>query len=356
MMALLNYIVEANLCLIIFLIIYVLWLQNETDFTFNRFYILSTLCFSAIFPLIQFDAASGSELIPSLGNAIQTFLLPEVVIYGSNEALPKTSIGFTIWNMLIWIYFLGVFVFSLLFLFRLGRIILLIKNLKTYYWNNCKVAQTNKNLPTFSFFNFILIGQADTLTEQELQEILRHENVHVKSFHTADILLLNIIEILFWFNPAIRIYKKILIQIHEFQADARAVENHDLSVYCDLLARVALQSADFSIANHFNKSLTLKRITMMQTVKSKIKLWKLAAIGLAIPFTFFFIACQDQVMEDVSQVIEGSTMAVEYPVEVQQELDKLKIANPNSNFNVVLMDENGLQKLDDLEKIWNPTG
>lgn len=352
MTAFLNYIIEANICLMVFLAFYILWLRNETDFYFSRFYILSALCFSVIFPLFHFEGGIGNIFLPSLGNAIPTYFLPEFVIYGTNEVDQQSTMGFSIWNMLIWIYFSGIFIFSFLLFFRISHIFQLIKKQYMFPWNNCKVAKSTENLPTFSFFNFILIGQADKLSNKEIEEVLRHENVHVKSYHTLDILLINLLEIIFWFNPFIKIYKKILTQLHEFEADAHAVENHDLREYCHLLARVALQSADFSIANHFNKSLTLKRITMMQTVKSKIKPWKLAALAMAIPATFFFIACQDQVMEDVGMAIENASMAMEYPEEVQKELEKLRTASPEGKFNVVMMDENGMQKLADLEKKW----
>lgn len=344
----LNFLIEANLCLLLFLAFYGSLLKKETDFYFNRFYILASLSFSILFPLFNLEGITGGNLLSSVGDAIPTYWLPEFLL-GSEEALQNQNTGPTIWKMVLWIYVAGVITSALLFIIRFKQIFYLIRKVESFKWKSCRVATTTKNLPTFSFFHFIHIGQVHKLSENEVKIILRHEHIHVKSLHTVDILFTNILEIIFWFNPLIKKYKKILTQLHEFEADARSVENHDLSVYCNLLARVALESADFSIANHFNKSLTIKRITMMQTLKSKIKIWKVAALTLAFPATFLIVACQDQVMEDVGKVVDASAMATEYPVEVQSALTDLKKANPESKFNVLEMDEAGLKDFEDLQ-------
>jgi TonB family protein len=54
-------------------------------------------------------------------------------------------------------------------------------------------------------------------------------------------------------------------------------------------------SADFKLANHFNNSLTLKRITMMKTIKKKMNVWKVAASAVVAAGFFVAVACQDQV-------------------------------------------------------------
>jgi TonB family protein len=133
--------------------------------------------------------------------------------------------------------------------------------------------------------------------------------------------------IVFWFNPVIRIYKKIFVQLHEFEADARAAEKHDVDEYCSLLAKVALHSANYKLANHFSNSLTLKRIEMMRTLKQKIKSWKVIAVAMVIPVVFFVVSCQDQANESNA-----------YPIKVQQAIDRLIASNPSADFIVVSPD------------------
>jgi hypothetical protein len=47
-------------------------------------------------------------------------------------------------------------------------------------------------------------------------------------------------------------YRKLFVQLHEFEADARSVESHEVDDYCDLLAKVALKSSGYQLANHFS--------------------------------------------------------------------------------------------------------
>jgi TonB family protein len=166
----------------------------------------------------------------------------------------------------------------------------------------------------------------------------------------ADVILIQLMRIIFWFNPFIKNYEKIFVQLHEFEADARAVENRDTNDYCSLVAKVALLSADIKLANHFSNSLTLKRIEMMRTIKTKIKRWKIVALASMVPMFFFIAACQDQVMTEVTEIAKNSTMTMEYPAEVQTVLDKMTQENPDHNYIVIVPDETATDQAENLKK------
>jgi TonB family protein len=345
-----NYLLEANLCLLAFYGVYIIWLRKETHIQFKRFFILASLGFSVFFPFFQFDAVLGSNLVPSVNDSIPTYWLSGVSGMESNENGSVFWSSVSVWNTLVCIYLGGVLIKGLLFFFTILRIAQLIKKFPKYQWKGCLVAKTNEQMPTFSFFHYIVVGHVEQFSDKDLKQILDHELVHVKRFHSLDIIFLNLIGILFWFNPLHRYYKKVLTQLHEFEADACAVENNDLSDYCNLLAKVVVQSADFSIANHFNQSLTFKRIRMMKTKKTKIKPWKVVCLAFSFPFLFTVVACQEQLIEELEPVLEGSSMAMDYPVEVKQALSEIQKERPNSIINVVVMDQEGENKLNELEK------
>ena len=216
-------------------------------------------------------------------------------------------------------YAAGFILFLVAALLQLNQLLRIIRRSKTYSAGNLRIAESSEDKPTFSFFNFIFIGKAHTLSREEKQQIIQHETVHARQWHSFDILLINGLKILFWFNPFINTYKKIFIQLHEFEADARAVENSDVNKYCSLLARVALESADFKLANHFNSSLTVKRITMIRTLKNNISYWKVAMCTLLLPATFLLVSCQDQ-LGKVEEISIG-TMSEVAPARPQEGLD-----------------------------------
>lgn len=349
MNALLNYLVESNLGLCVFMLAYVVLLQKETDFVRKRIFLLTAVLVSLLFPLIHLDTTQS--VIPSLAKFVPPNWLPEVVIYGDGTPKPiETRIHFDSWFIIHTIYSVGVLAAMLIFLIRLVRLIQLLTSAPGRRSGGYYLIESPENRSSFSFFRYIYIGQADKLSSHEKGLIVDHECIHAKRLHSFDILLMNVVGIFFWFNPVINIYKKIFVQLHEYEADARAVEHRDVNNYCSLLAKVALLSADYSLANHFSNSLTLKRIEMMRTFKAKIKGWKVLAIVLTLPSFFFVVSCQDQVINDVTDIARNSNNALLAPDVVQARFEEVKKANPNANYILVELNDTAEKKLMEMEK------
>ena len=328
MREMINYIIEANAALLLFLVLHQCFLKHETNFRFVRFYLLGAIFISILFPLIHLNTSAPSN-IPSIGQAIPEYWLPEIVI-GGQEGAPQqilTNKAYNMWQLAGWFYLLGVLVFLIWLVMQLGYVWIMLRNAISYKIESFRIIESPEDKPTFSFFNLIYIGRSDELTSAEKEHIIRHERVHAQQLHSVDILIVTFLGIIFWFNPFIKIYKKILIQLHEFEADARAVENSDVNMYCSLLARVALQS-HFPIASHFNESLTVKRIEMMRTIKKKIGHWKIFALTLSVFVCFFVIACQDQVMEEFEKSTISQTE--DYPDDVKIQMANYLKEHPNS--------------------------
>lgn len=347
----LNYVLEASIGLCLFLVVYQLLLKKETNFGFNRMFMLTAIVASVTFPLINLNTANSP--VPSLNFSIEPAAPASAspalsVAELENEPLQKS---FSIWQLAGIVYAAGLLLFFVVFIIRLSAILKAFRQSHTYAYNQHRIVELKADHSPFSFFNFIFISKTALLSEKERQQIIEHESIHVKLYHSVDIVLLHVVGIIFWFNPLIKIYKKIFVQLHEFEADARAVEKHDVDEYCSLLARVALHSVDYKLANHFSNSLTLKRIEMMRTLKQKIKHWKFAAIAVVLPVFFFAVACQDQMMDEAVSLAQNSTMAIDYPQEVQDKLNKLQKEFPESKFVVIEPnEENGLVQAEEMKK------
>jgi TonB family protein len=347
MNAYLNYLIEANLVLLLFLICYKLLLKGETNFYLLRVFLLTGILASLLFPAFHVGNDQSTTTL-SIGQVIPSYWLPEVVI--GSEAITEThQASFNFWKYTTLAYSAGLLVFCLAVIFQLSQLFRIIRNSKTYRVENLRVAESAEDKPTFSFFRFVFIGNADQLSAGEKEQIIRHERVHAQQWHSFDILLINGLKIIFWFNPFIHTYKKIFIQLHEFEADARAVENSDVNKYCSLLAKVALASADFTLANHFNNSLTVKRIEMMRTLKTNIKRWKLAALAMMLPLVFFFVACQDQVGDDIMEITRNSSHALIVPDVVQSRFGEIKRQNPEKTYALLELNDAATEKLQDLQ-------
>ncbi|HEY3429068.1 MAG TPA: M56 family metallopeptidase, partial [Cyclobacteriaceae bacterium] len=328
MKEMINYIIEANVALLLFLTIYWLFLRKETNFRFLRFFMLIAIFVSALLPFIHLNRSEDAAIL-TIKQVIPEYWLPEIVI-GGEAGKPQqayTNAAYDIWQFAGWVYITGMVIFFLWLTMQLGYILIMLRNASVYTIDAFKIIETSEDKPSFSFFNLIYIGRSHELTSAEKEQIIRHEQVHAHELHSLDILIVTILGIVFWFNPFIRTYKKIFIQLHEFEADARAVESSDVNMYCSLLARVALQS-HFPIASHFNESLTVKRIEMMRTIKRKIENWKLVAVTASIAFCFVVIACQDQIIEEVSNSTIAQTS--DYPDDVKTHMNAYLKDHPNA--------------------------
>lgn len=346
----LNYFLEANLALCLYLAVYICLFRNETSFRFKRIILLSGIAISLLFPVLHI---SGSPLqLPTFAQVIPARMLPEFVVVGNPENNASIIPSITLPQMISYVYWSGAAVALFVFLIRMYMLAVFILRSQKKRIGNLYVAESPYQSAPFSFFNFIFIGQVDHLTDREKQLIMSHESVHVRCLHTLDIILIEMLRVFFWFNPALKIYKNIFIQLHEFEADARSVRTEEMGDYCNLMARVALLSADIRIANHFSNSLTLKRIQMMRTIKSKVRPWKVATISMMIPAFFVLLSCQDQLGNEVSGLAQNSTMAIDVPDEVQLKYDELKNAHPE--LKLILMELSETQEdYSKLEKIQN---
>ena len=290
-----EYLLEANACLIVFMIFYFLFLRNETQFRVSRAYLLIALVAACVFPVVSIDFYETPKVIETITKNVSYQFYQESGTPKTDFAENKGWINAsTIYSFITLTYWSGVILFFAHFVFQLFQLVRLIFNASSYKNGSYWVVESKIHAQTFSFFNFIFIGNTFSLTPCEKEQILAHEKIHVRQLHSIDMIVVSMLKIVFWFNPFISIYKKKLIQLHEYEADSRAVEDSELNGYCQLLARVALQTAGFPLANHFNDSLIFKRISMMQTIKKKINLLKATLLVLTFPIMFLTVACQKQ--------------------------------------------------------------
>lgn len=351
--AFLNYLLEANLGLLLFYSTYWLFLRHETNFQFLRIYLVGSLILSFTFPLIEIG--TPNHTIPSIGEALPPHFLPEVMVGNANNPSTINTTPMTnYWQIFWWCYLGGCLFFAARLSTQLWVVFKMIRHGKF-----CRdigkytVLESFHDAPSFSFFHYIVLGDMHTLTEEDKNYILQHELVHAQKLHSLDVLLLEVIRIVAWFNPAVYRFKKCISDIHEFQADENAVRNKDVQKYCSLLARITLQSAGYSLANHFNRSLTLKRINMMKTIKRKLRPWKLAVVASLAVALFVGISCQEQVTEDLQTIVDNSATAVDLPPKVQAFYDKIKAESTDAQFVVLEMNDTGHEKLKALEEKYN---
>ncbi|MFA6945954.1 MAG: TonB family protein [Pedobacter sp.] len=283
-MNILNYLLQTNLYLILFMGFYTLVLRNETFFRQNRFYLNTSILLSFLIPFINSDWFRDLFITQKVREAVPVQLIYDTIIVGVNEEKSNWNIA----DILFWIYASGA---AILFIRFLIRLVLLRSNLKV------------EKGSAFSFFNLMVV-------DRELPEagiIIDHEKVHMRQWHSADILFIELAAIINWFNPVMYLYKKEIRHVHEFIADEETASNmHSKSDYALLLFSNVLGVDPNQLSNNFfNKSLLKRRIIMLNKNKShRTGLWK---YGFSAPlFALMLIFSAASVATENNNLIAGA--------------------------------------------------
>lgn len=340
-----NYVLEANLALCLFLLIYRLVLTRETDFGSKRLLLLGGFAAAIVLPLLSVSTALSND---SINNLVSSTLLPEVVI-GQSRAGQNTPAHADHLAVVKVIYLSGLVVFLGKFLLELFALARRIRSSAPVREGAFFIGRTGKAASPFSFFRYIVFPDEGGLNEKDRTKILAHEMAHGKKYHSLDLVLVNIAIVFFWFNPALWFYKRVMVQLHEFDADSETVLRSDVNEYCSLLGRMALQSSGIKLGSPFSDTLTLKRIKMIKTNKNQIKSWRIAVIASSLPVLFFLFSCNDQVMKEVNDLAASSTVAVDVPAAILERVKVLEQKSPGEKFVVLQLNDEGEKTLGSLE-------
>ena len=285
-------------------VVYRLLFRNSNRLLFNRFFLLSSMLFALAMPLL--GLLSGTEL-PQMAtlkqNMFSGMMLSEVIVTPDGQpVLPEVTVNtnatpsrFSLWQVVGGIYLLGVGVMTLLFLFKLGRLVALIIRSPKRKMDGFTAVFTGKEQGSFSFFRYAFFP-----SEKVDPDIMRHEMSHIAHHHSWDILFAEVMMILQWFNPFIYLYKKELQSLHEYQADRDVVATGvDKKNYMMLILQQCT-AVDFSgMSNNFSLILTKKRIKMItKNEKAKGLWWRLLA---TLPVLAFLMIANTKVTAQEQQ-------------------------------------------------------
>ncbi|MDW3191783.1 MAG: TonB family protein [Cytophagales bacterium] len=309
-----TYLIEAGLIHLSLYLIYLLLLRKETQYQLRRYFLIGSTLAAVAVPFLDIPLLPASNT-PSVSEAINT--LEPILINGK-----KTSdlVAFTSGYQFEWIHVIGLIsvVFLGYFILAIGSISRNLKKSSRSSLYGIPVWLQREENPSFSFFNWIFIGR----DREEL--IVLHEKGHTLHRHTADILLMNLFRVFFWWLPSSWWVLKELRLIHEFQADAYAMKHADAGYYKKLLIGNALSSVNMSLASSFHHGTLLKRLKAMQAKKQIISKWKLGVLGTLVATVVLVFSCSEQLEQDVQEISANASLVVDYPLAVQQRLEKLK--------------------------------
>ncbi len=259
----LTYLLEANLYFAAAYGAYWLLLRKQTFYSANRAYLLLSIVVSFAMPLVQLELpASSTEL-----SSIAAHPSYQIAAYAnSGTTTPNTELTLTPNKALEAIFMAGVTVLLVLLFLKLYSLLKLVfanEQRKRLGYTLVLIP----DLPSpFSFLGYLFAADEHDLTPA----ILRHELVHITKKHSWDILFLELVKTISWFNPVIYLAQNSLKTLHEFEADyASANDDSNPDEYVQVLIAKAYQVNGLPFANHFsNKQLLKSRIMKLYQKRS----------------------------------------------------------------------------------------
>lgn len=319
-----DFIITSSVCLSIFLAVYHLLLEKEKMHTFNRFYLLASIIISLFIPFLSFEIIKEIPVEVSETVMVER-IIPSQVVFAEEETSILPSI---IWSL----YGLISFGFFIRFGKNLHQIISKTKSNPTVKYQNADLVLLEEKVLPHTFWNSIFINFDDYNRRNIEDELYMHELVHVTQKHTFDILFIEILKTIFWFNPLFYFYKKAIQLNHEFLADEEVVKSCDnVPFYQTLLLQKNSINHAFLTSN-LNYQVTKKRLIMMtkNTSKSLAFLKKIAILPILIGMIYFF--CVEIVAQEKTINPIDSKSAI-----TETEKDKIR-DRYYSNVRVILKD------------------
>lgn len=316
-----TYVLNFILFSALFWLVYIVWLKKETFFTANRIYLLAAPALAILLPVVSFESLNFFSESASLMQSPEVFVneITQVnTVAEANASNQGSASLFSLSNILMCIYGIGVLISLALFLFKLRKLLNLKSLSENKFIGDQKVSVLRDSSAAFTFFGCIFLG--DNFSEAERNQILKHELAHVNQKHSYDLLYFEVLRIFFWFNPFIYLFQKNAAAVHEFLADRKVSETTDTKAYSQSLLNAGFGTKQLSFTNSFFTEHSLKtRLIMLHKSKSS-RLSKLKYLAL-IPL-IFAIAVYTSCTEDNTSKEPSSDQAVPTPTDVTTVEDK----------------------------------
>lgn len=297
------YLLKANIALVLFYLAYHFGLRRLTFYTLNRFFLLGGIVCAAVCPFI--DPSLFIQHHHPL-NAVAETYMPDLAALQARPSVPLINV------VVEYIFWTGVVVMSVRLAIQLLSLWKLHRHTATLSPDDQHLRIMEKHVNPFSFMRNIYINPS-LHSPEEFVSIIRHEQVHVRQWHTLDVLLGELNKIFYWFNPGAWLMSIAIRENLEFITDRSILQQGmDAKTYQYSLIKVSGIPYATAIANNFNFSHLKQRIMMMNKKRSsRFHLLRYVVLGavmgiavLSLNFTKAIAGTEKSV-----KYIMGSTLA-----------------------------------------------
>ena len=264
MLSFLIYDLKVAALLVVFYMFYRLLLERTSLVHFNRVVLLLTAVLSFVLPLCIITVHEYVEAIPVTATTVET---------AGDGILQQAPVSFwSVYGPRLTLLLTAVLVGGMLI--RMGIVVRSFLNLKKLISNSEKqtladgvvMAITDEPVAPFSWMRTVVMNRSDYASQMDGGAILAHERGHIRCHHSLDVVLVEVLTALQWFNPVVWFLRQDLRALHECEADLAVLsQGFNTDQYIQLLIRKAIGLPVSQLANGMSARTIKKRIVMMKT-------------------------------------------------------------------------------------------
>lgn len=263
-----EYLLKSMSCFgVLYVAIYFLF-KDANSYQLNRLLFLFCVIFSIVSPALNLSISTATNSATNADLLYQVMTVPELP-----SQLISNEVAAQEYDLMLLISL----AYKAITFILLGRFLIHLSMLFVKGYQGKKVSHQGHTITLldgdvapFTFFQFMFVGKK-RFENQQVEEILvLHEAAHKRQLHSIDVVLMELVQVFFWFNPFVYLFKRLIKTNHEYLADA-AVVNAGIrpKAYINSLLLHTFPKQFSTLSSDFSHSLIKQRIMMLSKLKQK---------------------------------------------------------------------------------------
>lgn len=346
-----NYLIELSVIHVTLIAGYWFFLRKERQYANMRFYLIGSTLLALAIPLLKLPKLLFSN------KAVADVVAMEAISIDAMIVTPTADTSIWTFDLLIWTYGAISAFFLFKFLGGLFYLVWLERRCSREKFNGVHIRKAADIKGSFTFFHWIFLSDDIQRHQRDYEVILKHEEAHASLGHTYDLVFFELFKVCFWWLPTTWFIIREIKKIHEYQADAYALQSCDVDQYASILISSTLETNGLCVArtglpaekgplrwqaglpagkgpsrwqagltSSFHEGLILKRLAAMKQQAKNVSPWKLGVLSALCALLVLALACSEEVDQEIKEIgSKSNTITFEQlPASMQTELADIK--------------------------------
>ncbi|HKG07686.1 MAG TPA: M56 family metallopeptidase [Pedobacter sp.] len=266
-----EYVVKSMFCFLILYLGYIGVFRNSRNYGLNRIVLLFSVLFALVVPALKVTSESLPVVLIERNAPFQKAMFFQSSLRGSEALTTIIKSGSNDLSQIAFaIYMSGCLLLAVRFIFNISVLLTKAHTSEKKDHNGIKLTLIDGLGNPFTFFHTVFISRAIYHNARLEEELILHELAHKKQLHSVDVVLFELIQVFFWFNPFVYLFKTLVKANHEYLADDFVLKSGvACSDYSNKLIDYTFRRKVLGIASGFNHGFIKSRLIRLSKFNQK---------------------------------------------------------------------------------------